>query len=113
VPKRKKPDLLHAMDQRCRPRPDSRAGQCLQTERTAAHARDESVPLNGSEPEKRSLGILAVPDIYVHAAPRGGLDACTATVASGTSSPRRASLATVVADILGTRHTAHLPRPQQ
>lgn len=87
--------------------------QCLQAARTAPHARDEVAPLGRREPKDSTPGVLAVPHVDEGTVPCGGLDASTTTVASGASSPRRARFATVVADIFGTRRTAHLSRPQQ
>jgi hypothetical protein len=102
VPERKKPDLLHAMDQRRKPRTDSRAAKCLQTERTAPQTRDEGVPLNGSEPEDSTLRVLAVPDMNARAG--RGLQTGAATIAAPTASPLSARVVIVIANVISTRH---------
>jgi hypothetical protein len=111
VPERKKPDLLHAMDQRRQPRPDSRAERYLQTEPTAPHSSDEVVPLGSRELKDSTPRVLAVPHVDEGTVVRGSLNTVPAAVASGASSPLPARDATVVADALGVRETAHFSPP--
>jgi hypothetical protein len=102
------------MDQRRRPRPDSRAGRYLQTVPIAPHARDEGIPLDGSKPEDSTLRVLAVPHVD---ALRIGRDfnAFTALVRPRTLSPHPAGVVTAIADIFsrhgGMRHMS-VPAPQ-
>jgi hypothetical protein len=94
------------MDQRGTLVADSRVGHYLQTKSTAPHARDEVIPLCGSDPKHGTRRVLAVSDNDTLSQCRN-FKAVAGSVASCASSPPAAGVISLIADVV-TKHHALL-----